>query len=148
VRRRGRQAPYGYRRIRDAQGRYVTQLPVEPQAGVVREIISRVAQGQAIPQIIRELEGRGVPAPRGGPRWSWSVVNDIVRNPAYIGKPAADEDERVAWAPLVPEQLFFNAQRALEGPSGSSARYPAFGLLLCVLEPCHGVFAGCLQVVS
>ncbi|MDL4814285.1 recombinase family protein [Actinomadura opuntiae] len=126
----------------------MTQLPMEPQAGVVREIISRVAQGQAIPQIIRELEGRGVPAPRGGPRWSWSVVNDIARNPAYIGKPNVDEDERVAWAPLVPEQLFFNAQRALEGPSGPSAGYPAFGLLLCAIEPCHGVFASCLQAVS
>ncbi|GAA2157182.1 hypothetical protein GCM10009727_66850 [Actinomadura napierensis] len=145
---RGRQAPYGYRRIRDARGRYVTQLPMEPQAGVVREIISRVAQGQAIPQIIRELEGRGVPAPRGGPRWSRSVVTDIVHNPAYIGKPKVDADERVAWAPLVPEQLFFTAQRALQGPGGSSAGYPAFGLLLCALGPCHGVFASCLQAVS
>ncbi|MBO2462385.1 recombinase family protein [Actinomadura violacea] len=126
----------------------MTQLPVEPQAGVVREIISRVAQGQAIPQVIRELEGRGVPAPRGGPRWSWSVVSDIVRNPAYIGKPNVDEDERVAWAPLVPEQLFFDAQRALEEPGGSPSGAPAFGLLLCALGPCYGVFASCLQAVS
>jgi hypothetical protein len=148
ARRRARPVPYGYRRIHDAHGGYVTQLPVEPQAAVVREIISRVAQGQPILQIIRELEGRRVPAPRGGPRWSWSVVNDIVRNPAYIGKPKVDEDERVAWAPLVPEQLFFNAQRALQGPDASAPGYPVFGLLLCALEPWHGVVASCFAAVS
>ncbi|MER6810236.1 recombinase family protein [Spirillospora sp. NPDC000708] len=131
----------------------MTQLPMEPQASVVREIISRVAQGQGILPIIRELEGRGVRAPRGGPRWSWSVVHDIVRNPAYIGKTTADEEERVAWAPLVPERLFFDAQRSLSGsddpPRADPPRaYPALSLLLCAAGSGYGMAAGCLQLVT
>ncbi|WP_344259934.1 recombinase family protein [Actinomadura napierensis] len=126
----------------------MTQLPLEPQASVVREIISRVAQGQGIQPIIRELEGRGVRAPRGGPRWSWAVVHDIVHNPAYIGKAAADEEERVAWTPLVPERLFFDAQRSLDGSDGPTGNYPALSLLLCAIGPFSGMVAGCLQAVS
>jgi Recombinase len=138
--------PYGYRRIDDAQGNYVTQLPVEPQASVVREIISRAAQGQAIAGILRELESRGVPAPRGGPRWSWTVVHDIARNPAYIGRPAdgADPDDldRVHWTPLVPDQLFFTAQRVLAPPPGGPAStYQVLGMLLCALGPCRELLA-------
>jgi site-specific DNA recombinase len=141
--------PYGYRRIDDAQGNYVTQLPVEPQASVVREIISRAAQGQAIAGILRELESRGVPAPRGGPRWSWTVVHDIARNPAYIGRPAdgADPDDldRVHWTPLVPDQLFFAAQRVLAPPPGGPAgTYQVLGLLLCALGPCRELLASYL----
>lgn len=140
--------PYGYRCIRDERGRYVTQLPMEPQASVVREIISRVAQGQGILPIIRELEGRGVRAPRGGPRWSWSVVHDIVRNPAYIGKATADEEERVSWTPLVPERLFFDAQRSLGGSDGTPGTYPALSLLVCAVGSGYGMAAGCLQLVT
>ena len=145
--------PYGYRRIDDAQGNYVTRLPVEPQASVVREIISRATQGQAIAGILRELEARGVPAPRGGPRWSWTVVHDIARNPAYIGRPAGgadpDDPDRVHWTPLVPDELFFTAQRALAPPPGGSpARYQMVGLLLCALAPCRELLASYLPPVS
>jgi hypothetical protein len=140
--------PYGYRCIRDERGRDVTQLPVEPHASVVREIISRVAQGQGILPIIRELERRGVRAPRGGPRWSWSVVHDIVRNPAYIGKAGTDEEERVAWTPLVPERLFLDAQRSLGGPGKPQGDYPALSLLQCAAGSGYGVAAGCLQLAT
>ena len=81
------------------------------------------------------------------------VVHDIARNPAYIGRPAGgadpDDPDRVHWTPLVPDELFFTAQRALAPPPGGSpARYQMVGLLLCALAPCRELLASYLPPVS
>jgi hypothetical protein len=61
----------------------------------VREIFDRLATGDSLAGIRRDLENRGIPTPRahigkGGPdgryRWSTSTVRDIASNPAYIAK--------------------------------------------------------------
>lgn len=142
---------YGYRRVYDSRGDYVTQLPAEPQASVAREIISRVAQGQPVARIRRELESREVPAPRGGARWSSSVIQDIARNPAYVGRDG-DQDEidwsgKPRWTPLVPDDLFLTAQRALAGPNGSPSRHHALGLLPYALLCCRDGLDGCIKVI-
>jgi hypothetical protein len=112
-------ATYGYRHIYDAHGSYVTRLPVEPQASIVREIISRIARHQSISRVRRELESRNVPTPRGGANWSWTVIRAIARNPAYIGKdtdtPHTDQPA-TRWTPIVTNELFFAAQEALAEP--------------------------------
>ena len=133
--------PYGYRRIDDAQGNYVTRLPVEPQASVVREIISRAAQGQAIAGILRELESRGVPAPRGGPRWSWTVVHDI-----HVFRPwsrrSADYRRRSGMPPnratsgfLLPLRATV-ASKQVRGPCGVSMVALKMRPIFAAVEPC------------
>lgn len=96
---------YGYRREYevDASGRrrIVAQVPdEEPRtvaavdgspviytpAGIVREVTRRLLAGEAIRAVTADLNSRGVPSPRSGPRgWSPFTVRRIAANPVYAG---------------------------------------------------------------
>lgn len=71
--------PYGYKRGED--GRY--QI-IEAEAAIVREIFRRVAEGEQITAIWRDLNRRGIPNKRGG-EWSNSSFNVLLRNERYKG---------------------------------------------------------------
>lgn len=85
--------PYGYRRIRIADGFTLEPDPVE--APVVRNIFDWYVNGVMQPDgsvrrlgvslITRRLNDNGVPARKGGP-WVVSTIQDILRNPVYMGK--------------------------------------------------------------
>ena len=89
----GSVAPYGYRRVKTAQG---YTLEAEPQeAQVVRDIFHWYVYG--VPQadgtvrrlgvslIARRLNGQGVPTRKGG-AWAAATIGDILRNPVYVGQ--------------------------------------------------------------
>jgi len=77
---------YGYRRRYDpASGALLEQIPREDQAAIVREAAARVAAGETASAVARDLNQRGVPAPRGG-RWELTQIRRLVTNPAYIAK--------------------------------------------------------------
>ena len=80
-------APYGYRlspnRPRDPAG--VTTDPAE--AAVVAELFAMYREpGTSLMQLALHLDARGVPTPRGRPRWSSPTIRGILRNPTYTGE--------------------------------------------------------------
>lgn len=58
----------------------------EAEASVVRKIFDYyVSLGLGTSRICKKLESEGIKAPKGGKRWSPSVIKDILRNIKYIG---------------------------------------------------------------
>jgi site-specific DNA recombinase len=55
-------------------------------AWIVRLIFERIAAGTPKRTLKRELESRGIPAPKGGAIWSIGTIANIVRNPIYKGE--------------------------------------------------------------
>lgn len=125
---------YGYRRIYSDRGVYVTQVPHDVHADVVREIIMRVSQGEPIARLSRDFEARGVPAPLGGARWSRSVLTRIASNPAYIGRRVYQgqviDHPEPCWTPLVDDETFYRAQSVLKAP-GRKTTKPGRAVHLC-----------------
>jgi DNA invertase Pin-like site-specific DNA recombinase len=80
---------YGYRREPIA-GTPLKSPPVidEVTSEHVRSIFRWYVEGHSVGWIIRELYNRGVPSPRGKPRWSRPVVRELLRNPVYVGRRA------------------------------------------------------------
>ncbi|MGH9157934.1 MAG: recombinase family protein, partial [Acidimicrobiales bacterium] len=78
--------PYGYHRVPRSGGEAARVEINETQARVVRRIFDDyVVVGRSIRQIVRVLNEEGVPASGGG-RWHHSVVGDLLRNEAYVGR--------------------------------------------------------------
>lgn len=77
---------YGYKRLYDpGTGELQDVVIVEEEAAVVREILRRVASGQSLTAIARDLIERGIPSQSGGP-WHRSGVRRIATNRAYVGE--------------------------------------------------------------
>lgn len=115
--------PYGYRREYDpSSGALLRQVPDETTAPVVQEIIRRVAAGDSLYSIARDLTDRGVPMPRPARsrdnpgRWIPVTVRRIAQSPTYAGKRihrgvvVGD----ATWEALVDENLHEQAVAALE----------------------------------
>lgn len=129
-------------------------------AAVVRLIFHKfVREGKGAYVIARELEEAGIPACRGGPRWSGTVVLRILRNEKYCGdliqkktwtpdylthqkKPNRGEEALVTvrdhHPPIVSRELWEQAQQALaqrrppkEHAARYSSRYCFSGKLRC-----------------
>jgi len=89
----GGRPPFGFRAVRTDEGVRLEHDPEE--LPVVREIVSRVLDGETVASIARDLTGRGVPTPGAGdvrtrrPRhtgvWSTTTIRQILRSPAMRG---------------------------------------------------------------
>lgn len=152
---------YGYKRLYDERGKYIRQVPDRAlrevtgtdgetywysPAGVVKEIITLVSKSRPIAQICRMLESRGIPAPKGGPKWSRAVVTNIAKNPAYIGRRVYQgeliEHEKPCWPTVLVDgdeidsqdwdaarDVFYAAQNILNNP-GRKTTKPGKGVHL------------------
>jgi DNA invertase Pin-like site-specific DNA recombinase len=142
--------PYGYRRIGSgASARYV----IEPaEAAVVRRIFTQQSAGTSLRQILRGLNGDGIPSPAGG-RWFPSTLHTIMArgtyatgqhecwrtrierdadNVPFVVERPAEERYTVAMPALIDPALFARAQAAAKRNVWSSRRAdrPAeYGLL-------------------
>jgi site-specific DNA recombinase len=78
--------PYGYRRIPRRDG-IAAHAEIEPaEALVVRRIFHEyVVHGLTVRQIAKTLTLEHIPTPGGAGQWSWSTVDRILRQEAYIG---------------------------------------------------------------
>jgi DNA invertase Pin-like site-specific DNA recombinase len=133
-------APYGYRRVYDAEtGVMETQVPEEPAAGIVREIISRVAEGEAVSAITKSLNRRGIPSPRGK-QWACYPVRRIATNRAYIAQriwPGERAPLPGIWEPIIdPPDVFWDAQAVLEARHNPATRSGRASHLLSWLAIC------------
>jgi site-specific DNA recombinase len=112
--------PYGYTRLYDVRtGKLDQQVPHPEQAPTAREIITRIAGGDAVNAIRRDLNERGVPSSTGG-KWANSSIPALVRNGVcYIGKrrhnggPLLDGD----WPAIVDEDVYWRAVAVLADPA-------------------------------
>jgi site-specific DNA recombinase len=144
--------PYGYKRIWnkdtgawerdvpnvfDGDGRLVEDSP----AYVVREIFERIAAGDSITGIRKDLNDRRVRTQQGY-AWDNSKVRYIAMSPTYIGQRiyqaeqhceirAGDRSKavlkgvRAGWPPLVDEATFWTVQRILTDPARRTTRLGA-----------------------
>ncbi len=71
--------PYGY--VFNKEKQYVID---EEKAEVVRYIYRQTLNGLGCHKIMKKLNEKGIPSPRGG-RWSTSIVSDILTNERYCG---------------------------------------------------------------
>jgi site-specific DNA recombinase len=80
---------YGYRRD-TIPGTSLKAPPVidEVTAEHVRCIFRWYVEGYSVGWIVRELYNRGVPSPRGKPRWTRPVIREILKNSVYVGRRA------------------------------------------------------------
>lgn len=77
---------FGYRPVPRASKREAPTYEIDPVQGpLVAAIYQRALEGEGTRPIARWLESEGVPAPRGGRRWSASRVLDLIRSETYCG---------------------------------------------------------------
>jgi DNA invertase Pin-like site-specific DNA recombinase len=172
---------YGYRRVYDTSTRkFIRDEPnvfdgngraiEDSPAYIVREIFDRLAAGDSISGIRRDLENPRIRVPRPASRgnipnaeyrWAPKSIKDMATNPFYIGKrvyhiPGTRPADRLGaildgvetgmwWEPLVGEEQFWTVQRILSDPARITNRVNATGQrthhLLTAITRC-GVCAG------
>jgi hypothetical protein len=111
---------YGFVRHYDSVTRdLVEQVPDPERAPVVREIIGRIASGDAICAIQRDLDARGIPGPTGGCWARSTIVRLVLEGWCYIGKrrhnggPLLDGN----WPAIVGEDVYWRAVAVLSDPA-------------------------------
>jgi DNA invertase Pin-like site-specific DNA recombinase len=147
---------YGYRRVYDERGRYVRQESDEvlreavgkdgnsfrySTAAVIREIFTRVANGDPLITIERSLNGRGIPSPREGEGgWRRGAIRKMVMSPTYIGRRVHQgevlEISAETWPALVSEEVFYAAQNVLNDPARTTTKPARASHLLSYLVRC------------
>lgn len=91
----GNKSPYGYTRVKLEHDKGYTLEPEPEQASIVKMIFDLYAHGErqtdgtikdmGISKIVRKLNDLGIPATKGDV-WVNATLQDMLRNPAYIGK--------------------------------------------------------------
>jgi site-specific DNA recombinase len=141
-------APYGYRKVkvRDGSKERVKLEPYPPEAGVVARIFQRILGGRGLTDLVRELNGEGIAAPK---RISWgkTTLYAILTNEAYVGTmvwgrssirglPAVKAEN--AWPGIVSREDFDRVQKmmqerapAVTHPRRASSRYLLSGVAKC-----------------
>ncbi|MFD7000950.1 recombinase family protein [Streptomyces mirabilis] len=131
----------------------IDHTPVTPAGDtpctIVREVITRIAEGEPISRIKNDLDKRGVPTP-GGRRgatgvWSRQSIRDMAFNVAYIGQvernliDASSGSEHVVatrarWPRLVEDETLHAARarlRAQQSGQSASVKYVLTHFALC-----------------
>lgn len=108
---------YGFKRLYDNRGKFVEQVEHPEQAPIVREIIDRLADGDAGAAIARALNARGIPAPRGG-EWTGLKVRKIALRLSYAGKRIHQGEEfgEGTWEPVVDPDKWSKVHLTLTTP--------------------------------
>jgi DNA invertase Pin-like site-specific DNA recombinase len=147
---------YGYRRIYHQRTKALVrqELDDEPReavavadgavsaysrAGTVKEIFTRVAAGDPLIIIERDLNDRGVPSPENGSSgWSRSSVRKIAMNPAYIGQRVLRGEVVGAgnWPAAIDEDTYWTCRRLLEDPARTTTRPARAIYLLSYIAKC------------
>lgn len=138
--------PYGYRREYDpTTGALARQLPDETTALIVKEMFTRVADGDTLRAIANDLTDRGIPMPRPARRrdtpaaWMPTTVRRVVENPTHAGH-RVHQGQIVAdatWPAIVDQDLWDRANAVLADPArrtsppSRNAKYLLSGIARC-----------------
>lgn len=77
--------PYGYDKVKIPNGKGYTLAPNKDEAPIVKMIFEMYLNGTGMSVIASNLDKMGI-KPRYRDTWSKSTINDILKNPVYIGK--------------------------------------------------------------
>lgn len=77
--------PYGYNKVKIQNDKGYTLEPNPDEAPVVKMIFDMYINGAGMSIIANKLDKMGI-TPRYRSTWSKSTINDILKNPVYIGK--------------------------------------------------------------
>jgi DNA invertase Pin-like site-specific DNA recombinase len=106
---------YGFRRVYAPNRALLGQEPVPEHAAVVREVITRIANGDPISVIRDDLNRRGIPSAQGL-GWQRKQVARMATCEAYIGKIRVDGELIDArWPAIVDEDVFWAASHMATG---------------------------------
>lgn len=132
--------PFGYRREYDPEsGRLLRQVPDEATAPIVAELTKRVAAGETLLTLAREMQARGVPTPKAaGGKWLPTMVRQIVMRETNIAKRVhrGRVVRDATWAPIVAEADFYAAVKVLTDPARRSQKNTAATHLLSGIAYC------------
>ena len=114
--------PLGYKA--DADLRWILD---EDRAPVVLEIFERVADGDLLSDIARDLNARGIKTSSGAD-WGKSSFSVLLRNERYRGIYIYDEIRVEGGIPrIVPDELFYKVQEVLKVKKSVRGRHSPFG---------------------
>lgn len=74
---------FGYRRIYDGRGEFVEQVIDQTQQAVIRQMVEDTFAGIPLNAQARTLNEAGIPTPTGQGLWRGSMINRLLRKPAY-----------------------------------------------------------------
>ena len=77
--------PYGYDKVKIKDAKGYTLAPNKAEAPVIKMIFELYNNGLGMTAIANKLDQMGI-APRHREYWCKSTINDILKNPVYIGK--------------------------------------------------------------
>lgn len=129
--------PFGWRREYDQDtGELLRQVPHPDEAPVVCEVVERLAGGDTLTGIARDLEERAA-LDRADPRWvprlpyggsyRAAAVRQIATRPAHIGRIATPDGSELLpaeWEAIVPEGQWRAVRRLLADPARRTAERP------------------------
>jgi DNA invertase Pin-like site-specific DNA recombinase len=144
-------APFGFIRTYNPATRQGTQTIVADEAAVVREMFTRVAAGESLRAISRDLTDRGIRS-RTGKVFTVQYVRRMLLRESYAGlrvhRPADGPATTVAgtWPVIVDRALFERVQRILTDP-GRKTRRPGRAVhLLSLIAVCDVCGDGLIAV--
>jgi site-specific DNA recombinase len=133
--------PYGFDRPKKGQSDWVKggSLKVnESEAAIIKEVASRVLDGDSLRGIARELTARGIPTVSGRP-WSHSTLRTVLLNPTTYG--ATKDGKEGCWDSILSledgraiEEILSNPNRVAHIAGGKEARklkHMLPGLITC-----------------
>jgi len=145
--------PYGYTRKYDEDTReLIGQVPVEPQASIIREAAARWLAGESTRSIAQDFNRRDIPTPYQ-PRdedkhpskvgWRLEQVRRIITNPAVNGQKVHHGKvvRRGTWEPILDDQTFARVVARFDDPARKTTRQRETTRLLSGVARC-GVCGG------
>ena len=120
----GAEAPYGYRIKKVPVGdRYHQKLEIDPETSkIARSVFDNCLAGKSINYIVRDFYAKGIPSPKGLPKWTGSTISGMLHNLHYAGtivwSADTDDDDGPVICPdahpgIVTEDEYQKVQRLL-----------------------------------
>lgn len=93
---------YGFRRVYDEKGKFVRQEGHPDQAPILAEMVDRIAGGERLAVIARDLNDRGLTMPGGQP-WHGRFIRQMVLRPSIAGRRVHQGQDigPASWEPIV-----------------------------------------------
>lgn len=108
---------YGFTRVYDGGGRFVRQEAHPQEAPVVAEMVRRIAEGDSLAAIARDLNEWGLTMPGGAP-WHGRFIRQMVLRPSYAGRLVHQGQDvgPASWEPIVDVAQWRKAVAVLTRP--------------------------------
>lgn len=112
---------YGFTRVYDGKREFVRQEAHPEQAPVVAEMVRRIAAGDTLAEIARDLNDQGVTMPGGAP-WAGRFIRQMVLRPSYAGRRIHQGQDigPASWDPIVDVTQWRKAVALLTHPQRRS----------------------------